>query len=186
MTGTELDQISADLTDIVTSLLRLSLIMRGPVLFERFLKSETTDTSHFIAFDKSHVESKYPQAEEFLSDRLGKANSQRRAFFKYRQEHNEKLTQGLKNKLEDNKLEGTGTIASSIPSYLKDEGLAIPLIEQDENSDSGIPQTSYATSVGDSGRLRVPSLPKENMDGTPFECPFCRRIIEVNDRRAWK
>jgi hypothetical protein len=181
MPATELEQILMDFNEIITHLLRLSVTMRGPILFDRFIKMNTIDTSFYHEYDKNHVHSKFPTAHNFLCDRVGKANSQRRQFFKYRKMHSEKLAQGLQGKFKD-----TGTVASSLPSRLKDQAEFIPQAEQESASNAAVSETSYATSFADSTRLRVPSLPENCMDGIPFECRFCYSMIEINSRHAWK
>jgi len=63
---------------------------------------------------------------------------------------------------------------SSVPSDLKDKKAsassdvdAVPAVLEDDRSDTGVSQTSYATSPSDSDALKVPQLPKEAHDG-PF------------------
>jgi hypothetical protein len=184
MAATELDQISLDLNEIISSLFRLSLAMRGPLLFERFLKADTANVAVYYKYDTIHVQSKFPSAPNSLCERLGKANSQRRQFFKYRNSHRERLSQGLVGESEE-----TGTVASSVPTVLKDAAISMnTIIQQQEDiaSEHGRSQTSYATSAPDSTRLRVPSLPASNMNGSPFECRYCHSIIEITSRIAWK
>lgn len=181
MPSTELVQILMDTNEIVTHLLRLSVIMRGPVVFDRFLKMNTNDTSYYDEHDKNLVRSKFSTAKEFLCSRLGKANSQRRQFFKYRKLHSEKLAQGLQGRFED-----TSTVASSLPSRLKDQVEFISQIQQETQSNTAITENSYTTSFAGSTRLRVPLLPERNMDGNPFECRFYYSMIEIDSRRAWK
>jgi hypothetical protein len=139
----------------------------------------------FSDFDKSHIRDKFPLAENALCNRLGAANSHRREFFRYRQAHHDKINQEASVDHQE-----TATVISSLPSEMKDINTSSEITEQlfklDINSDAGISQTSYATSKPDSIRLRVPPLPVEYSDGTPFECQFCRTIVSVTTRKAWK
>jgi hypothetical protein len=61
--------------------------------------------------------------------------------------------------------------------------------DDDNQSESGFSQTSYATSSGstrESGKLRVPP-PPNNYDGETFECPYCFRIVnDITNRNAWQ
>ncbi|KAF5542092.1 hypothetical protein FNAPI_10076 [Fusarium napiforme] len=180
---TELNQISADITDVVNCLLRLSVAMRNPAPHDRFIKSHSIDTSHYEIFDIQHVSSKFKTIEPLLAERLGKAISRRRQFFNYRLAHRAKLSQGLTHEGGD-----AETIASSLPEHLKDATSGQPLSIDGiggEGSDSGFSQTSYATSLADVNQCRVPPLPKESSEG-PFECPFCYTIIVANTRSSWK
>jgi len=183
MAPTELAQIGLDVVEIVTCLFRLSMTMRKPAAHERFLNSGSADTTFYFRFDESHISAKFPAAETFLCSRLGKANSQRRQFFKYRKSHHEKLAQILLSEHQE-----TGTVASSIPSDLKDDAIeaaASRVYEQDQISNSGVSRTSYATSHGGSDRIRVPPLPK-TLDGIEGECPYCWTVISVRNRNSWK
>ncbi|KAG5797975.1 hypothetical protein H9Q69_002980 [Fusarium xylarioides] len=180
---TELNQISADIADVVNCLLRLSVAIRNPAPHDRFIKSHSIDTSHYEIFDIQHVSSKFRTIEPLLAERLGKAISRRRQFFNYRLAHRAKLSQGLTHEGGD-----AETIASSLPEHLKDAASGQPLPIDGiggEGSDSGFSQTSYATSLADVNQCRVPPLPKESSEG-PFECPFCYTIIVANTRSSWK
>lgn len=182
---TELEQISVDVADVVNCLLRLSVAIRNPAPHDRFVETHSTDTSHYEPFDIEHVYSKFRSIDPGLAERLGKAISRRRQFFKYREAHRMKLSHGLIYHY----LGDAETIASSLPEHLKDKIGAsrisrLPVFE-DNYSDAGVSQTSYATSAADTEQRRVPSLPAEASKG-PFECPFCFMIIAVTDRSAWK
>jgi hypothetical protein len=184
MASTELEQICADLVEINTSLFRLSMNMRKPTAYERFLKARSLNASYYYQFDKDHVRNKFPKAKAFLCTRLGRANSQRREFLEYQRSHHEKLASDPVS--EDYE---TGTTASSVPSKFKDTRLpdAIDLeAEQDKLSNEGMSETSYASSTTDSSRLKVPPLPEKYIYGSPYECPLCREIVSVQSRKAWK
>ena len=46
-------------------------------------------------------------------------------------------------------------------------------------------ETTYATTLGDEGRLRMPDIPEEGLDARPFECPYCHHIVSVPTTHAW-
>ena len=46
-------------------------------------------------------------------------------------------------------------------------------------------ETSYATTLGNEGRLRMPDIPSEAQQSRPFECPYCHKIASVADTHAW-
>ena len=57
------------------------------------------------------------------------------------------------------------------------------------HSDTGQSQTSYTPSIADDEqhRIKVPPLPKEGLDGKPFECPYCFTICIFKGKgRSWK
>ena len=46
-------------------------------------------------------------------------------------------------------------------------------------------ETTYATTFGDEGRLRMPDIPEEGLDTQPFECSYCHHIVSVSNTHAW-
>ncbi|UNI16895.1 hypothetical protein JDV02_003285 [Purpureocillium takamizusanense] len=188
----DLDQISVDVVDVVNCLLRLSAAIRNPAPHDRFAASVFTDTSHYELFDIRHVQSKFNRIDMTLAERLGKAISRRRQYFKYREAHHMKLAHGLDLHRAADAATTTDsadpqTVASSIPQHLKGgshptEG---PLIFSEDRSESGQSQTSYASSAAGKNEYRIPPLPKEALAG-PFECPFCYRIITATSTISWK
>lgn len=53
------------------------------------------DKSYFEVHDIAHVQSKYPDCTDCLTERLGRAISGRRQYLSYREEHNMKLSKGI-------------------------------------------------------------------------------------------
>ncbi|KAI0450709.1 hypothetical protein F5B21DRAFT_415916 [Xylaria acuta] len=185
---TEVLEIVEDMGDIIGCLLRLSISIRNPAPHDHFMSSKFTDTSHFEEYDVEHVKAKLPRVEPCLASRLGKAVSRRRQYFKYRETHHQKLNAGLDTGSKRSEAGPQSTVASSIPTALKEGGSSHPAfsrVEEEELSNSGASQTSYATSGPQSGRLKIPSLPKQASDG-PFECPYCYMIISVSTTIQWK
>ncbi|KAM0418718.1 hypothetical protein ACHAPT_012316 [Fusarium lateritium] len=182
--NTELEQISVDVADVVNCLLRLSVAIRNPAPHDRFVESHSTDTSHYEPFDIRHVYSKFESIDSELAERLDKAISRRRQFFKYRMAHRQKLSHGL----DHHHLGDAETTASSLPEYLKGKSNQIPitpLTGLGDGSDTGISQTSYATSAANIDQRRVPPLPAAASKG-PFECPFCYMIVAIADKPSWE
>ncbi|RMJ08408.1 hypothetical protein CDV36_011987 [Fusarium kuroshium] len=167
---TELEQISIDVTDVVNCLLRLSVAIRDPAPHDRFVASDVADTFHYEQLDIQHVCSKFGSIDSWLAERLGKANTRRRQFFKYREGNRMKASHDLGN---------AKTAVPSLPEHPKGE-----LRVEDNCSDSGISQTSYASSTGDIEQRRVPPLPTQTSEA-PFECPFCYMMIAVADESSW-
>lgn len=181
----ELTQIMMEIIDIIDCLFRLSISVQNPAPHDRFGAATLADTA-YERFDVDHVRAKFSSASDALVERLGKANSHRRQYFRYREEHHRKLACGL----EENMHAGQSTIASSIPMHLKTTNISgdaasFGVLYEDQRSDTGYSQTSFATSTAASERLRVPSIPDACSRG-PFECPFCLMIISVSTSSAWK
>ncbi|KAI4253147.1 MAG: hypothetical protein LQ352_003857 [Teloschistes flavicans] len=79
----------------ISNLYKISVVIRKhTVPRDRLVKSAKIDTSFYEYFDEKHVREKYPLADEALVKRLGNANSRRRKYFKYREQHRQKLSSG--------------------------------------------------------------------------------------------
>lgn len=175
----------------LTDLFRMSIVVRMRKR-ARFSKWETVGDFD-PGFDIQHARHKFPftaQNAEWLIERVGRANTCRRQYFRYRQNHRDKLAHESKPLPED----GASSIAPSsfqktvASSIEKGEGFHY---EHEVASNVARSDTSYACSVSASGSesaIRVPHPPPECGQG-PFECPFCFEIQEVaanNSSRAWK
>jgi hypothetical protein len=115
---TELKQLSASIKNTVTCLFRLSMAIRDPAPNTQSRSFITVDKSYFQHHDIQHVESKFPQAARFLTERLGRAISGRRQYISYREEHHQKLVKNIeKIGQEEPRTEHTtnSTEASPIP-----------------------------------------------------------------------
>ena len=143
----------------------------------RYVKSRSIDVSHFERYDIDHVKYKCPNAPDFLIERLGKAISRRRQFLKYRERHATKLASIFVDDLSE-------TVASTLD---EDNGLASNEPKNGyDRPPSVATETSFATSLGDTSRVRLPSMPNEAADEQPFECPYCRTVATVENTRSWK
>ena len=108
--------------------------------------------------------------------------SDRRQYFKYREDHHMKLARGLdESALPD----GLSTIASSLPSALVSKQKE--QVEMEESDTGSIyTETSFApTETGDSS-LRMPQRPQSAVDDLPFECFLCHHIVTAVDEKAWR
>jgi hypothetical protein len=89
--NTEIKQLRASIVTFNTSLFRLSMAIRDPAPTSQSSRTITVDKSFFEQHDINHVQSKFPNCAEFLSERLGRAISGRRQYLSYREEHHKKL-----------------------------------------------------------------------------------------------
>ncbi|QYS95620.1 GATA-type domain-containing protein [Trichoderma simmonsii] len=182
----EVTNILGDIGHIIDCLLRLSITIRNPARHDQFnSKVGVGIVSSYTQWDINHIREKFSRLDDKLVDRLGMAMSRRRQYIKYREEHSKKLAHGLLD--EPGEGENATTIASSIPKKLKDEDNTAIFTKMDALLDnmSEVSGTSYANSVATTNELRVPSIPREYIDG-PFLCPICHTLIIINDRNSWK
>ncbi|KAL1848347.1 SET domain-containing protein 3 [Diaporthe australafricana] len=182
----ELNDTLTQIGNIISCLLRLSVTISNPAPHDRFKSRVGAEMSlHFEPFDVQHARNKFPHIDDKLSERLGRALSQRRRYLRYREDHHSRLSHGLEDRIDDGASKGQATtVASSLPQGLKDDGAEANLKWLDDTR-SEISATSYAPSDVDQSDLRVPPIPKEYTDG-PFLCPFCFCIIAVETRLQWK
>ncbi|KAI0411391.1 hypothetical protein F5X98DRAFT_383823 [Xylaria grammica] len=180
----DLDSALADISHIVECLLRLSVTIKNPAPHDQFMsKVELDMMTAYEPYYIRHIMEKFPLIERKLSERLGRAMAHRRHFFKYREDHHARLASGIDD---DDSLGQSGdqtTVASPVPSHLKDVAEEDPTINSDDPSVLSI--TSYASSLKNSDELQVPQAPKEYPLG-PFLCPFCYLMIEIGSRNEWK
>ncbi|KAF9880319.1 hypothetical protein CkaCkLH20_02273 [Colletotrichum karsti] len=91
----EMSRAIAVITENVESLFRLLTTFDNPSSHDESVESGSTDSSHYEQFFMQHVREKFPLASDSVVDRLGKALSQRRRYFKYRESHQQTSAQCL-------------------------------------------------------------------------------------------
>ncbi|MCJ1381880.1 hypothetical protein MMC17_004992 [Xylographa soralifera] len=170
---TEIQQIFTEILEIINCLYRLSMSVRNPTGTQRYIKSAHIDTSFYEPYDVEHVRQLFPQAKEYLIERLGKAVSKRRQYLKYRETHAAKLAQHLDER------DTTTGLSETTASALLIHGVV------HEDAKSVISEASGATSVGSVQKARMPSMPQAARNRQPFECPHCRTIECVKDTNSW-
>jgi len=177
----EIDSESGEeIEEIITCLMRLSVIMRKPVPHDHISKPREVIITHYEKLDVDHVRNKFPKAHPAVAERLGKAISQRRHYLRYRESHANKLAQGMEW---DDDGKTVAKPPSTVVSSLAAGGQGgIDL--DDAASESSL--SSYQSSGLTEGKLRPPPLPEAGRDGNPFECPLCRLMVTVSNTRSWK
>lgn len=171
--------------DVLDCLMRLAITISNPAPYDQF-KSRVGVFACPDQWDIAHVQQKFPDIDPTISERLGKALTQRRRYFKYREEHHLRLQEGLYGDGDDKGSQGRGTtIASSLPRESKDTAPLAVALEDAEDTYSELSTTSYATTSADSEQPRVPPIPKDYKSG-PFLCPFCYMLISVDSESDWK
>ncbi|RYP33748.1 hypothetical protein DL767_004615 [Monosporascus sp. MG133] len=139
---TELKQLLGSIKATITCLFRLSMSIRDPAPNDQSRSIITVDKSYFEEYDMLHVKAKYPGCPGYLVERLGRANSGRRQYLSYREEHHQKLAKdvdliGLEAPRTEHS--GNSTEATPMPKAQVDSFEVI-------DSDDALSQTSYATS----------------------------------------
>ncbi|KAF7548754.1 hypothetical protein G7Z17_g6850 [Cylindrodendrum hubeiense] len=184
--GSEIDQILNEIGHVVDCLLRLSITISNPTPHDQFKSRVGVGTVEtFKYWYTNHVLEKFDRIDTKMAGRLGNAMARRRQYFQYREDHSNRLAEGLDGDDLGHDLQDT-TIASSIPKHLKEpRELAMKEFAGLDDNRSEISRTSYAPSVANSEQIRVPPLPKQHVDG-PFKCPFCHMIVSIETRYDWK
>lgn len=179
----ELKQVFLHIGGVIDCLLRLSVTISNPAPHDRFRSRAGAQVGYYEPWDIQHVREKFPHVDEEIAERLGRALTHRRKYFKYRENHYCRLKEGLEGD-DDGMSKGRATtVASSVPQQLKDtDAQSLGLFDADR---SEISQTVYAPSIINKSQLQVPPIPKEHIDG-PFLCPFCYVFISVDSRHEWK
>ena len=173
----EAQEIFESAKETITSLFRLSIIIRNASPRDRFAKALAARQNPFNEqFDISHVGHKFPLLEikenQWLKERLGRAITQRRQFLRYAHEHRNKIGKEPKDVWapegqedgkeqllivdwsgEDQKSKTALTNRSGAASTLAPTNastlLPSALEEMEEDFHDDISQTSYAMSMGD-------------------------------------
>jgi hypothetical protein len=173
----QLGDYKEDVVEIITCLMKLSMVMRKPVHHDHMSMPRDAVISYFEERDLEHVRHKFPKANAVLAERLGKAISQRRHYIKYRESHADKMAQGME-------WDGDGKTVAKPASTIA-SSLAKPGLDLDEAA-SESSMSSYQSSGLNESKLRPPPLPEAGRQGMPFECPLCRILVNVPTGHAWK
>ncbi|KAK5703862.1 hypothetical protein LTR97_002875 [Elasticomyces elasticus] len=180
----EEQRLLEDIHDVVNCLMRFSMTLRNPARHDHMRYSVTSNAHHYEPFDREHVRSKYPEAPNYLVDRLGKSISRHRLYFDYREQHHAKLAEGLEHRVD----QGEGTVheqASTIATSVHKDVERAPRIH-DSDDESVYTATSFASSASGQRTLRPPPLPAEGENGDPFECKICFTMVIADNERAWR
>lgn len=173
---TEMEDILMHIGRTITCLMRMSIVIQSSAPHRRFFESHIT--SIYEPADISHVAEKYNKSDRGLQERLGKANSYRRQYFKYREAHHYRIAYGSAFDTE-----GQSTVASSIPKDLDDEMLGLDQLRI--NDEIVVSSSSSHTTVYDADQLGFPPIPTMSEHG-PFECPFCYMIVAADTQKQWE
>jgi hypothetical protein len=101
---TEIQEIFLSITETITSLFKLSMILRNSGSRDRYAKAlakVAKDSAFNSQYDIDHVRNKFPRLDkediEWLKIRLGKTITNRRQYLRYCRDHHEKLKRAERN-----------------------------------------------------------------------------------------
>lgn len=90
----ELSELNLSVGDIITSLFKVSMLVKKATTRDRYAKAASAKEAAFLTeFDTRHVADKYPKlrTQPWLLERLGKAITQRRQFLRYCRNHKHRI-----------------------------------------------------------------------------------------------
>jgi hypothetical protein len=90
----ELSELNLSVGDIITSLFKVSMLVKKATTRDRYAKAASAKEAAFLAeFDIRHVADKYPKlrTQPWLLERLGNAITQRRQFLRYCRNHKHRI-----------------------------------------------------------------------------------------------
>ena len=172
---TELQELHEQLLTIIDGLFQMSILTREPAQHDILIKSRLEDVKGFEPFDREHTSKKLPYADRDIIQRLGNAITRRRGYLKYRERHHAKLGKGLGDIQDQSEM--SETTATDFQSRNIDF--------EETYFNSGVSDTSYASSLADGGTITIPVPAKESADGKPFECPYCFFMVTIKGTRSW-
>lgn len=183
---TEIQELRESLATIINCLFQMSMLVRKPAQHDMLMDSRWSEVAMFEPFDYHHVQDKYPKADSAIVERLGLAMTRRRKYLKYRERHALKLKQGINDTVPegDNKTIA-GDTATSLSNTVATKVNESQSSFDDGGSESGLSQTSYASTLLDGGAITFPKLPDSGQGGLPFECPYCHLIITAKNSSSW-
>jgi hypothetical protein len=210
----EEEELLESVKETITSLFRMSIIIRKASPRDRFAKALSARQAPFDeSFDIRHVAQKYPKLDsentQWLKERLGKAITQRRQYLRYAREQRNKRSKDVSQLWEPesehkqtptylaavvnpmsqggqtNTTKPTSTLAPTAASTLILCDVQIPERDLIDNQS----QTSYALSLGEEEEdlyLQLPRLVDVAQGSSTFECPLCWTIQNITSEKSWR
>ncbi|KAM0801423.1 ankyrin repeat-containing domain protein [Usnea florida] len=178
------------------SLFKASIFIRSNTTRGKRLRAESTKPFDNRA-DIMYINDRYPSLNQnaTLVGRLGEVNARRRQYFKYRRDHDERLsTVAVKDNSVNVKTQPYPEAGVSAPdktistvetkpslladteatAFVADEAAQKEMLTMLE-APKAMSEVSFATSIADISDedFSFPSVPVEAENGTPFLCPYC-------------
>lgn len=182
---TEIQQLRRNVATIINCLFEMSMLTRKPAPHDMRVESRHANTTAYEIYDARHVREKYPQADEILVRRLGRAITKRRRNLEYRKLRAAKLRQGVDRDVADTVQGGSDVLSATVVTSYREWAPDNEMNPSDQASIAGFTQTSYAPTLTSDGHITIPAPPSGSQDGAPFECPYCYYLISINNRSSW-
>ncbi|KXH36710.1 hypothetical protein CSIM01_03104 [Colletotrichum simmondsii] len=176
-------KIVGEVSKRLSALWSLKKSIRTPDPWYGSLSEELIDTSAYEAFDILHVSTEFKGIEAYLAQRLGKALSRRRQYFKYRKALHERHSQPVDDQACNTTNIQQDTMASSIPN--RPQKVSESTICYDLSVFSSDEFVPLETRANDPTSSPIPDLPEEALDG-PFECQFCHMRVKTRSYHMWR
>lgn len=160
--GTEMEQIHADVTEIVDCLYQLSSTAQAPSPHDQYMIAHHFKVEDaYIGLDVSAIMvHELRETSLLLATRLAEANARRRRYWQFRQQ-----TRGKDH-------HQTGNDHESLVSAAQDEMLV----------NSSLMSSPQLRKINN---LDIPVPPPQSPDGT-LECPYCFTVILISTPHTWQ
>ncbi|KAM0715320.1 hypothetical protein Q7P37_008818 [Cladosporium fusiforme] len=206
--------LRASLDNAIGRLFRISSLIAKATTRDKFARAESKCSLRvFEPYDIDHIQEKVKaasgKASAWLINRMGKANTKRRQFLTYSQQHREELSKDSIWSNEEAEEEQCGSNGKSrcYEAHLErstglSEGTKISLAPTkastvgqfdpgafDYGLDDARSYTTVATSIVDGQAftaMKVPGLEKFASPGEHFVCPLCQTVQRFNGQASWK
>jgi hypothetical protein len=198
---TEISELWLMVEEIMTNLMKVSVLVRKSTKRNRFqhairAAAKVASPSVPTTWDVDHIRHKHPKLERnrWLLDRVGEANTQRRQFLLYAQDHGRRVAFDQSGDFGSKSLFSRPTQAlTKATTVVKDEKISSSLAHLDDyegNDDaSATSLTTYATGRDDDGsitRLQIVPLITVCPEGKPGLCPYCQGMVLFTGRKLWR
>jgi hypothetical protein len=195
----EFSELWLMIDDAVDSLMRVSVFIRAKANNNRnrFVRaalksgksgSALPDTS----YDKAHVRQKHPKLERFewLVDRLGAANTQRRQFLVYAQAHQSRIAYDESGVFASKSIFSRPTQAiTQATTHVPSATVVGPSDRLDYYETTDAESNLSATTVGfgqDDDVVDVIPLYRVCKKGKAGVCPYCQGAVTFTRRKTWR
>jgi len=191
---TELMQVKVAIKDIVTSLYKISMVIRRPLPSDRHVRSTQINVQYFAEYDRRYVCDKFPTAEPEMIDRLSRGVTRRRQILKYRKLHNESIQASITTTapamLSDIRLKGLSKAPSSHIATSTKATTFVPPTDMvvEEVQSLADTESSYHSASSEQEVINIPPRPRgpDGEELEEFECPYCYIICEIKSSKAWR
>ena len=188
--ASQVQLVAEDISQAIDCLYRAAVQLSQRSTKDSFAKAADIDVSSYEFYDREYINEKYPDAERWLVNRIGRALLKRRQYVKYRELHAAKLAQPPLDAPADGDGEGEGDGTADDTKSVLSATTATTFIEKPEYTPMNIKDdaasimsaTTYSSMVAES--LRMPKAPDGALDGEPFLCSICHRMFQFTGGQA--